>query len=407
MHGVTDQVRGARVAVVGGSIAGCAAATAARRAGCDVTVFERSAGALAEQGFGLALPTAVRDELIKTGYMGPATPALPMRQRLWLTRDGDGGIRELWSQKLHLVTCNWGLLWRSLRAGVPGEHYRVARTITAVRRSGSDRALVTTRGGDDIEFDLVVGGDGHRSTVREEVEPNASPCGAPYVALRGILPLDRLSGTEAAELVRETVLTVLFDRGHLLAYLIPDGAGGSRVNWLLYVHPPDEVEVDLERGSLARGASAGELVEWAKSGAHDWLPEPFARVVADTPATATGVQPVFDRHLESQASAPFVLVGDAATLARPHTASGATKALQDALCLERVLSSHDSLARALAAFDGERREAGNDLVALGRRIGRDQVESTPDWSAMADGEMAGVVQATWSGQSHYLLPDND
>lgn len=46
-------MRGGRVAVVGGSIAGCAAALAAHRGGADeVTVYERAAGGLAERGVG-------------------------------------------------------------------------------------------------------------------------------------------------------------------------------------------------------------------------------------------------------------------------------------------------------------------------------------------------------------------
>lgn len=44
---------GSRVAVVGGSIAGCAAAIALSRVGCDVTVCGRTHADLADRGFGL------------------------------------------------------------------------------------------------------------------------------------------------------------------------------------------------------------------------------------------------------------------------------------------------------------------------------------------------------------------
>jgi len=41
-------VRGSRVGIIGGSIAGCATAIALERLGCDVQVFERSSGVLRE-----------------------------------------------------------------------------------------------------------------------------------------------------------------------------------------------------------------------------------------------------------------------------------------------------------------------------------------------------------------------
>jgi glycine/D-amino acid oxidase-like deaminating enzyme len=48
-----------RIAVVGGSVAGCAAAVELSRAGHEVTVFERSATALASQGAGIIAPAEV------------------------------------------------------------------------------------------------------------------------------------------------------------------------------------------------------------------------------------------------------------------------------------------------------------------------------------------------------------
>ncbi|MEW2455904.1 FAD-dependent oxidoreductase [Streptomyces albus] len=60
----TMRIRGSHVAVVGGSIAGCAAAVALARAGREVTVFERSRGGLRDRGAGITLPASLRDELL-------------------------------------------------------------------------------------------------------------------------------------------------------------------------------------------------------------------------------------------------------------------------------------------------------------------------------------------------------
>lgn len=77
-----------------------------------------------------------------------------------------------------------------------------------------------------------------------------------------------------------------------------------------------------------------------------------------------------------------LLIGDAATVARPHTGAGALKALQDALALERIAAAGGSWEQILAAYDAERRPVGNRTVELGQRLGQAQVLRTPDWSLM-------------------------
>ena len=61
------KIEGSTVGIVGGSIAGCAAATALARLGCHVEVFERSSGELRDRGSGIAIPLALRDELVTAG----------------------------------------------------------------------------------------------------------------------------------------------------------------------------------------------------------------------------------------------------------------------------------------------------------------------------------------------------
>src|SRR5262245_47502899 len=59
------------VAVIGGSIAGCAAAIALRRAGCEVTVFERSRGNLEDRGAGIGMPLALLHTLVERDFVDP------------------------------------------------------------------------------------------------------------------------------------------------------------------------------------------------------------------------------------------------------------------------------------------------------------------------------------------------
>ena len=76
-------IEGMKVAIAGGSIAGCATAIALSRAGCDVTVFERSSS-LQDRGSGIAIPVPLRDQLIEAGYILSlihiSEPTRPRRQ---------------------------------------------------------------------------------------------------------------------------------------------------------------------------------------------------------------------------------------------------------------------------------------------------------------------------------------
>ena len=90
---------------------------------------------------------------------------------------------------------------------------------------------------------------------------------------------------------------------------------------------------------------------------------------------------------------------------RPHTASGATKALQDAFALQRLSADTEDLDVLLAAYDRERVQECNSLVETGRRIGRAQVEDTPDWSGMTEDTFRQWNESTFQGKQIYLYPD--
>ena len=118
------------------------------------------------------------------------------------------------------------------------------------------------------------------------------------------------------------------------------------------------------------------------------------------------LQPIYDELVPAYVADGVLLIGDAATVTRPHTASGATKALQDALALERSCVESASWPDVLASYDAERCAAGAGLVELGRRIGREQVQQTPEWGAMTAETMAAWTKAMLSGEKLYFYGDS-
>ncbi|WP_030716030.1 FAD-dependent monooxygenase [Streptomyces sp. NRRL F-2580] len=392
-------MRGGTVAVVGGSIAGCAVATAAARAGAgEVVVLERTRGRLEDRGVGLCIHDERAVELGASGTLPAGIAAHRLERRRWVVRDdaaGPGG-RVVWEQPFPFHSYHWGLLWRGLRESVPGSVvYRQGETVTAVGAAGTAGAEVRLAGGSVERYDLVVGADGYRSVVREALCPRSRPHYAGYVCWRGNVDAARLAvlGSEA-DSVPEAVTTVCFAGGTCVVYRIP-GPDGPRVNWVLYAPPPRGGGLRFDDAtSFPPGGLTPELAEHLGALLDREFPPYWGRALALTPPADTFVQPIYDLETARTAAGRLLLAGDAATVVRPHNTSGAAKALQDATALAEGWRRVGSFEELLHGYEESRGAAGRELVALARRLGRAQVEETPAWAAMDGGGMA----AWWQGQ---------
>lgn len=369
-----------RVGIVGGSVAGCAAALAARRAGFQATVFER-ATSLRDRGLGVGMPVAAYEELVAAGYLDPGLPVQQVTHRLWVLADPDEPTgRVLWRQPTQALAANWGQLWHAL-ADRAAPCYRSGERVVAVHDDGT----ITTENGRTHTFDLVVGADGYKSLVRSKVSPGTQPREAGYALWRGIVAEERLTG-RLVDMLTSAVVTVVFPQGHAIFYLIPSSSGERLLTWGVYTRPrrPKHVGIREIWTTLARS-----------------LPPAWADACHRSGVLC--VHPVQDATATSYVAGPFLLVGDAATLARPHTASGAVKAMLDAKSLERVLATGADRAESLATYDADRRPAGNQLVEIGRRLGDGMVERTPCWESMTAADMPGWTAAVLGDHNNYLF----
>jgi 2-polyprenyl-6-methoxyphenol hydroxylase-like FAD-dependent oxidoreductase len=68
-----------RVGIIGGSIAGCAAAALLHQAGHDVIVFERSESELVSRGAGIVAATAAWQDMMALGLIDGDPSRLPGR----------------------------------------------------------------------------------------------------------------------------------------------------------------------------------------------------------------------------------------------------------------------------------------------------------------------------------------
>jgi 2-polyprenyl-6-methoxyphenol hydroxylase-like FAD-dependent oxidoreductase len=331
--------------------------------------------------------------------------------RAFTTRDQDPEGQVLWEQRISTYGLNWGILYRNLRKRVPDSVYRSGSCVTGARIIGSAVQLEVD-GEDPMIADLVVFADGYSSVGRRILFPDVGMEYADYVAWRGILPEGGLTPD------RPATEMAMHEGGHCVVYYVPGPAGGVTpgarcLNWVWYQVLADEMLADLlldrngqrQPTSLARGMARPAVVDRLRSRAAEVLRTRASEVVAQTPDPF--LQVVYDVRVPSHLSGRCAIIGDAATIARPHTGSGAIKAAQEAIALADHLAGAESLDRALQSWNDEMQPRSDDLFATGRALGREMVTATPDWSSFD----AGATRRWWSeasaGSYVYYADDAD
>lgn len=398
-----------RVGIVGGSIAGCVTAAALLQHDIDVEVLERSSSDLGERGAGITLPQELVREMKRRRLLDSDFDGANVSAREWRVPDGTEDLGRLaFKQAMHDSQMqHWGVLLNNLRKRVPEARYIRGAMICTLRQ---DQAGVTvaSAAGDVRRYELIIGADGYRSTVRRLVLPGAIPTYAGYPAWRGAIEERLIRKPEA---VAKAVQMVGVPRGHASLYMIPgvDGnvaPGNRRVNWLIYdaAAPP---EVTGARQSAAEGAvhavPPGGLTklqaEYLHALAQDHLPPWHADVVLST--TSPYMQTMHDLLLDTSVVGRVCLVGDAAMIARPHTGSGASKAVRDALCLADALAGTGSVQEGLGLYRDGRVPSGNALVRLGRDLGRELVLDAPDWRSLDESGYATLITSGATSRTYF------
>jgi 2-polyprenyl-6-methoxyphenol hydroxylase-like FAD-dependent oxidoreductase len=251
-------------------------------------------------------------------------------------------------------------------------------------------------------FDLVVGADGHQSVVRPHIDPESRPSYAGYLLWRGSYSTDRLTDKPPRVMDHGAVVTVVFPGGHAMFSLIPDLRGRERINWGIYCTIPG-LELG-EPGPMPPGSIGSDLRKGLDRLLDAHFPPYWAEVVRSTPRHELCIQPIYDATVSAYVSRRMLLIGDAGTITRPHTAAGATKALHEALSLERICSESGGWPDALAAYDAQRCASASALVELGRSLGGAQVEHTPQWSSMSQLDFEDWMRATVAEHAvHYRV----
>jgi 2-polyprenyl-6-methoxyphenol hydroxylase-like FAD-dependent oxidoreductase len=363
-----------RALIIGGSVGGLLAGHLLRSIGWDVLVFERATDDLTARGAGLGISEELLEIMRRIGVRFDRSMAVEILSFACLDQSGEvtHEIPRLQGSSA------WGRVYRPLRAEFPAEFYRAGASLDRVEQDERSVTAVFSDGARETG-DLLIAADGIHSTVRRQFLPAVEPLYAGYVAWRGVVEESGIPPADHA---------VIF---HRLCYCLPEGElalsmpipgldedtrpGHCRYYFIWY--RPASYRAMLDLCTDVTGKQHGvaippplirpELVRELKETARALLPPQVAAVVARTAQPL--LQPIFDLEAPRFVFGRVALLGDAATVARPHVAGGVTKAALDAQGLADALEADGDLSAALARYETERRDFDGKLVAYARYLG--------------------------------------
>ncbi|MDB5927464.1 MAG: monooxygenase, FAD-binding protein, partial [Betaproteobacteria bacterium] len=161
---------------------GLFAAHMLREAGLNVDVFERSGDDLVLRGAGIGTHDEMLAVVRRIGIPIDGSIGVRVGARICLDREG----RIVHRLELERIMSAWAHVYMPLKALLPQENYHFNSALERVEQDDNGVTAIFS-GGTRSRGDLLVGADGTRSTVREQVMPEARPRYAGYVAWRGVV----------------------------------------------------------------------------------------------------------------------------------------------------------------------------------------------------------------------------
>jgi 2-polyprenyl-6-methoxyphenol hydroxylase-like FAD-dependent oxidoreductase len=327
-----------RALIVGAGIGGLAASIALAERGGNVTVVERR-GEIAALGSGITLigpalralaALGLHEECLRQGFgittfdTHKVTGELASRFLMPSPAGTDGpGMLGMMRPTLHTI-----LLQRALEAGVP----MLTSTEPSALRESSDGVEVTFADRTTERFDLVVGADGVRSTVRRLTFGEVPTVFRGQGCIRAVLP-------RRPEVTGEIQYHPLND---VFVGFTPTSENS------MYMYCSFPVTRDLR---LTQEEIVTLLVEKIRG---------FGGLVADVSTDIGDPGLVNFASFETVlAPAPWhrgrvVVIGDAAHCPTPQLAAGAAMCLEDAVALGEEIAHSTGVESALAAFSNRR-----------------------------------------------------
>ncbi len=353
-----------RALIAGGSVGGLLAANLLRSIGWEADVYERATSDLADRGAGIGTRADLFSVLKRIGIDLDPTIGVEVAGRQMIDPSG----RLLHEVAQRQVTSAWSRIYTPLKAGLPAQCYHAGISVERVDQRASS-VTVHLSDGSSASGDLLIGADGMQSTVRELFLPQLAPRYVGYYCWRGVVPAERID--DAARAVLRNKMTFCLPEGELMLTM-PNPGGRWYFGWFRPASAKELEALCTDAGGRCHGSSIppalirAEVREQMRSDADVRLAPAMAALARAVERPL--LHGVFELESERITFGRVALLGDAAFVARPHVATGVTKAALDAQCLVDALAQGD-IDAGLARYESERRAAGADLVARSRVLG--------------------------------------
>ena len=313
-----------------------------RQIGWDVDVYERSSVELVGRGAGITGHPELMETLEASGA-GTKDLGVEVPKRIAIDRDG----RITDERPLRQILTSWDRLQRLLRATIDEARYHLGWNFERVDQD--ERGVRVQFSGGRVEHaDILVGGDGIRSSVRAQLAPEVQPIYAGYYIWRG--------APNEADLAPETLNSIyplftfyLPKRQQVITYPIAGfdndlRPGKRRFNFIWYrVADADQLRdmyVD-ENGMQHEHSVPPPLIRKDLIAACTKMRARSCRLPCSTALMKIKqpfITPIYDFTAPRIVFGRVAMVGDAAANARPHMGFGMAKAGTDAQALANTLA---------------------------------------------------------------------
>jgi 2-polyprenyl-6-methoxyphenol hydroxylase-like FAD-dependent oxidoreductase len=343
-----------KVIVSGGGIGGLATALALQQRGIEVTVYERRAD-LSKVAGGLGLmvwhnATSVLDRLgVGDAVRKHSTEIDSFEFRTWrgaplMRWDVAQLAREL---GFPTVGINRGDLHAALSDALEQETLRLGLECTGFEVDADGVAAILGNG-ERERADVLIGADGVNSVIRTQLLGPRKLRYAGYTTWRGLV---RFPEEDAP---RNYACKFWGPGRRFLYYRVGDG----ELYWLALAR----ARADGEDGPDGHRAAVRDSYK----GWHT----PVEAIIEATPEDAIERFDISDhKPFSSWGNGPVTLLGDSAHAMTPNMGQGACQAIEDAIVLAREMAAEPDAARALRAYEHERRKRTAYFQSHSRQVG--------------------------------------
>ncbi|WP_028276324.1 FAD-dependent monooxygenase [Arthrobacter sp. I3] len=345
-----EDIKNLKIAIVGAGYGGAAAAKALSLLGADVSVYEQ-ASQMREVGAGIGLRPATMHRFSQWGIFDTiANVSSPSDYFEILTATGEPIMKDTWPEfgeqsQTHLI--HRGDFIDALLSVLPQGMVHLGHKLETIEDKGG-RSVLTFTNGKTVEADLVVGADGIKSVVREQLFSGKGPVFSGEHAYRAVISADDAHG-----MVVDDNLRMYMGRGTKV-YLLPLRHRNQMSFDITALCPDSTWAPTITKDDLVATVEGFDerIVNIARGLDMDTV---NIRAVYD-------IDPVDTWHTDS-----VVLMGDAAHSMLHHQGQGANSAIEDAGALADALAEAGTVKDALALFQATRKPVTDELQRISRQ----------------------------------------